>query len=174
MVSHQEYFNPSQLRVVHRSRDRAAKLVSEYYQVAPREWLKMPYEVRTLRSLDSSEVTDEALAQTVCYAFKRQAGSIILKEGDLFRICLQDHRILGTMRDLQLELESLLMYVLTHELIHVVRFGQRLQSIDLPKDQRSCEERTVERTTHTILAKVGDPGMGCILSNADHRSLRFR
>lgn len=167
MISHQEYFNPAQLRLVHRSGYRAAELVSEYYRVAPREWLKMPYEVRTLRSLDSSEVTDEALAQTVCYAFKRQAGSIILKEGDLFRICLQDHRILGAMRDSQLGLESLLMYVLTHELIHVVRFGQRLQSVDLPKELRSCEERTVERTTQTILAKAGEPGMARILSNAD-------
>jgi hypothetical protein len=167
MGSHPEYFNPGQLRVVHRSRDRAAKLVSEYYQVAPREWLKMPYEVRTLRSLKSSEVTDEALAQTVCYAFKRQAGSIVLKEGDLFRICLQDHRILKTMRDLHLGLGSLLMYVLTHELIHVVRFGQRLQSVDLAEELRSCEEGMVERTTQKILAKAGDPGMGRILSNAD-------
>jgi hypothetical protein len=166
-VSCQEYFNPVQLRIVSRSRDRAAKLVSEYYQVAPREWLKMPYEVRTLRSLDSSEVTDEALAQTVCYAYKRQAGSIVVKEGELFRICLQDHRILGAMRDLHLGLGSLLMYVLTHELIHVVRFGQQLQSVDLPKELRSYEERTVERTTQTILAKAGDPDMVRILSNAD-------
>ena len=113
------------------SRELAASFVSDYYRVAPREWLQMPYEVRTLRSLHSSEVTDSALAQTVCYAFKRQAGSVVVEEGDLFRICLQDHRILGAARDLQVGLGSLLTYVLTHELVHVVRFGQRLQSIDL-------------------------------------------
>jgi hypothetical protein len=45
------------------------------------------------------------------------------------------------------------MYILTHELIHVVRFGQRLQSVDLPKELRSGEEQTVEKTTQTILAK---------------------
>ena len=154
-----EYFNPVQLRIVTYTRKRAARLVSEYYRVAPREWLRMPYEVKTLRSLNSSEVTDQALAQTVCYSFKRQAGSIILKEGDFFRICLQDHRILSAVRSLQVGLGPLLMYVLTHELIHVVRFGQRLQSVDLPQELRSGEEQKVEKTTQTILARAGDPDM---------------
>jgi hypothetical protein len=166
-VPRQDCFNSVQLKIVSGARERAASLVSDYYRVAPREWLQMPYEVRTLRSLDSSEVTDAALAQTVCYAFRRQAGSVVVKEGDLFRICLQDHRILGAVRDLQLGLRSLLTYVLTHELVHVVRFGQRLQSIDLPQELRSCEERKVERTTRTILAKAGD-------SNIDFESRPFR
>lgn len=163
----QDFFNPGQLRIVSAANQRAANLVSNYYRVAPREWLQMPYEVRTLRSLDSSEVTDAALAQTVCYAFKRQAGSLVLKEGDLFRICLQDHRILGAVRNLQLGLGSLLTYVLTHELVHVVRFGQRLQIVDLPQELRSNEEEKVERTTRTILAKTGDSEIDRVLSSAD-------
>jgi hypothetical protein len=151
----QQYFNSAQLQIVNRTCERAVKLVSDHYRVAPREWLKMPYEVRTLRSLDSSEVTDKALAQTLCYAFTRHAGSIVVNEGDLFRICLQDHRILGTANDLKLELGSLLTYVLTHELIHVVRFGQHLEKVDLPQELRSREEQKVEKTTQTILAKTG-------------------
>src|ERR1051325_9055107 len=66
-------FNPAQLRTVRQARGRAAALVSDYYCVAPREWRRMPYEVKTLRALDRSEVTDAALAQTVCYNFKRAA-----------------------------------------------------------------------------------------------------
>ena len=152
----QDVFSRGQLKIVSGASKRAAKLVSDYYRVAPREWLRMPYEVKTLRSLDSSEVTDTALAQTVCYAFKRQAGSLVVQEGDLFRICLQDHRILVAARELKLGLRSLLTYVLTHELVHVVRFGQRLQIVDLAQDLRSNEERMVERTTRTILAKTDD------------------
>lgn len=149
-------FNPSQIRTVRQARARAATLVSDYYCVAPREWQQMPYEVKTLRALDHSEVTDAALAQTVCYNFKRAAGSLVLKEGDLYRICLQDHRILDAMRHTQLQLGSLLTYVITHELVHVVRFGQRLQRIDLPVELRDDEERKVEKTTRTILARAGD------------------
>lgn len=166
-MDHQVCFNSVQLRMVSGARERAADLVSDYYRVAPREWRQMRYEVRTLRSLDSSEVTDAALAQTVCYAFKREAGSVILEQGDFFRICLQDHRILGAVRGLQLGLGSLLTYVLTHELVHVVRFGQHLQNIDLPQELRSFEERKVERTTRAILAKAGDSDISCILSSAD-------
>ena len=162
----QDFFSRGQLKMVNGASECAARLVSDYYRVAPREWLRMPYEVKTLRSLKSSEVTDAALAQTVCYAFKRQAGSLVVKEGDLFRICLQDHRILGAARDLHLGLRSLLTYVLTHELVHVVRFGQRLQSVDLAQELRSSEERMVERTTRTILAKTGDPEMDRFICSA--------
>ena len=170
MAGQRSYFNTAQLRIVNRTREWAARLVSDYYRVAPREWLKMPYEVRTLRSLNSSEVTDQALAQTLCYAFTRQAGSIVVNEGDLFRICLQDHRILDAAYDLKLELESLLTYVLTHELIHVVRFGQRLQSVDLPQELRSCEEQRVEKTTQTILAKTRNLDLDRLLSQNDRVS----
>ena len=83
-------------------------------------------------------------------------SALVVQEGDLFRICLQDHRILVAARELKLGLRSLLTYVLTHELVHVVRFGQRLQIVDLAQDLRSNEERMVERTTRTILAKTDD------------------
>ena len=62
-------------------------------------------------------------------------------------------------------LEPLLLYVLTHELIHVVRFGTLLQRIDLPVDQRVREEARVDRTTHRILRRLGDPGMRPVLDN---------
>jgi hypothetical protein len=147
-------FNPAQLRTVRQARERAATLVSAYYCVAPREWRQMPYEVKTLRALDRSEVTDAALAQTVCYNFKRAAGPVVIDEGDLYRICLQDHRILDALRHTRLKLGALLTYVLTHELVHVVRFGQRMQRIDLPFELRDDEECKVERTTRTILARA--------------------
>jgi len=158
-------FNSSQLRTVRQARARAATLVSGYYCVAPREWQQMPYEVKTLRALDHSEVTDAALAQTVCYNFKRAAGSLVIQEGDLYRICLQDHRILDAMHHTPLKLGSLLTYVLTHELVHVVRFGQQLQRIDLPLELRDDEERKVEQTTRTILARAGDANLCQFFTN---------
>jgi hypothetical protein len=158
-------FNSSQLRVVREARERAADLVSGYYRVAPREWQQMPYEVKTLRALDSCEVTDSALAQTVCYGFRREAGSVVLEEGDLYRICLQDHRILGAVLNTRIRLRPLLTYVLTHELVHVVRFGQQLQRVDLPYELRSDEEKKVENTTRTILAKSSEAEINQFLSS---------
>lgn len=157
-------FNPVQMEIVRQARDRAARLVTDYYRVAPREWRQMRYEVKTLRLLDSSEVTDRALAQTLCYEFRREAGPALLEEGDLYRICLQDHCILRAAERGRVELGPLLTYVLTHELVHVVRFGQRLQRLDLAVELRPQEEERVEKTTRAILAKSSDPDLELVLS----------
>jgi hypothetical protein len=133
----------------------AQGLVTDYYRIAPREWQNMRYEVKTLKALSSSEVADNALAQTVCYSFCKQAGRSVIEQGDLYRVCLQDHNILEAAARRKVRLQPMLTYVLTHELIHVVRFGQRLQCVDLPCDMRHLEERKVERTTRTILAHAG-------------------
>ncbi len=151
--------------MVRRARERAASLVSDYYRVAPREWQQMPYEVKTLRALDSSEISDHALAQTLCYEYRREAGPFVLAEGDLYRICLQDNRILDVACAARVKLEALLTYVLTHELVHVVRFGQRLQRVDLPFEFRPTEEQRVEQTTRMILAKEDDPDINRFLSS---------
>src|SRR5215467_6979171 len=133
-------FDSHQAGTARQARRTAEELVTDYYRIAPREWQAMPYEVRTLRALDSSEIVDTALAHTLCYTFRRQAGTqsgtMVLAEGDLYRICLQDHRILDTALAINAKLDALLTYVLTHELVHVVRFGQQLQRIDLPEELR--------------------------------------
>jgi predicted Zn-dependent protease with MMP-like domain len=158
------FFNPAQLKVVNRAHQRAAALVTDYYRLAPREWERMPYEIKTLRALDQSEIVDTALAQTLCYHFRRQVGQFILCEGDFYRICLQDHRILDAARSTHTDLEALITYALTHELVHVVRFGLQLQSVDLAVELRPSEEENVERTTVNILAKTGDLEIARVLS----------
>jgi hypothetical protein len=133
----------------------------------------MPYELRTLRSLASDEVTDCALAQTLCYRFSKQVGNVVLQQGDLYRICLQDHKILELAKRRQSDkslLTALLTYVVTHELVHVVRFGQHLQRVDLPFDMRQEEEHKVERTTRAILAGTKDEGFGWLFSNVPVKS----
>jgi hypothetical protein len=159
------YFNPSELKIVRKAERCAADLVSNYYCVAPREWQRMPYEVKTLRLLASAEVAEKALAQTVCYSFRREAGPLVL-EGDIYRICLQDNRILDVARNTETKLEPLLIYILTHELVHVVRFGQQLQRVDLPDELRANEEMRVEQTTRAILTASGNSQIDQFLSNA--------
>ncbi|HWP45199.1 MAG TPA: hypothetical protein VNO14_18295 [Blastocatellia bacterium] len=165
MAQYWPCFNATQMSLVPRARERAEALVTDYYRIAPREWQRMRYEVKTLRLLDSSEVTDRALAHTLCYSFRREAGPALLEEGDLYRICLQDHNILGAAQRAGLGLEPLLTYVLTHELVHVIRFGQRLQRLNLPLELRPQEEQRVEKTTQAILRKSNDADLKTVLSS---------
>jgi hypothetical protein len=152
-------FSAIERRQVRDAERQAAELVSRFYVLAPREWARMPYEVRTLEQLSDTEVRDGVYAHVLCYGVRREIGARVVAEHDLYRICLQDHAILES----GLAVSGVLLYVLTHELVHVVRFGQRMQSIDLPPHLRSDEEASVDRTARLILRNSGLRGVSAAL-----------
>jgi hypothetical protein len=115
----------------------------------------MPYEVRTLDELEATEICEGVFAHLLCYGVRREIGSRVVAEHDIYRICLQDDAILAS----GLDVAGVLLYVLTHELVHVVRFGQRMQSLDLPPHLRSCEEACVDRTARLILRDAFERGV---------------
>jgi hypothetical protein len=156
-------FGKAELKLVERMRAEAAALIGDFYALAPREWEQMRYEVRTLDELAPEEVNDRALAQVLCYDFVKRVGAQVINRWDVYRICLQDHRILRvagfdarSAGGDKLALEPLLLYVLTHELVHIVRFSQQMQSLSLPPDLRPEEELSVDKTTWRILSPHAD------------------
>jgi hypothetical protein len=170
-MSRLQSFGKAELKAVRRARAEAEALVGGFYVLSPREWAQMTYEVRTLDELAPEEISDEAFAQVLCYDFTRRIGETIVDHRDLYRICLQDHRILQAVSGRQtalpradkLALEPFLLYLLTHELIHVVRVTQRLQRLDLAPLLRPQEEMSVEQTTRYILMPVADDALGQVL-----------
>jgi hypothetical protein len=156
-------FGRRELKSVERAHAEAADLVSAFYVLAPRERERMHYEVRTLRQLAPDEVADDAFAEVRCYDCARLVGAQLVDRHDLYRICMQDHRILGALDSApqggRLALEPMLLYILTHELIHVVRFSQQMQRVDLVPALRPQEELSVEHTTRRILAPVADAAL---------------
>jgi hypothetical protein len=161
-------FGRRELRAVERAHAEAAARVSAFYVLAPRERERMRYEVRTLDRLAPEEITDDAFAEVRCYDRARRVGARLIERHDFYRICVQDHRILNALdgaldatpdrapRGVRLTLEPLLLYILTHELVHVVRFTQRMQRVDLAPALRPQEESSVEQTTRVILAPAAD------------------
>jgi len=151
-------FSRRELKAVARARAQAEALIGGFYVLAPREWERMHYEVCTLDQLTPDEITHAAFAEVRCYDLTRRSGPAHYDRRDLYRICLQDHRILRALElasaRRQLALEPFLLYVLTHELIHVVRFTQQMQQIDLEPELRWQEELSVEQTTRQVLAPV--------------------
>lgn len=151
-------FRDIELGAVHRARATAEKLVGSFYVLAPHEWERIHYEVRTLDELAPEEICDQAFAQVLCYDCTKRAGTTILFQRDLYRICVQDHRILPALTRFSgtVPLDPFLLYVLTHELVHVVRFAQRMQEPDLDPALRPQEELNVEQMTRQILLPVAD------------------
>jgi hypothetical protein len=156
-------FTANQQRQVRAAERRASELVTRFYAIAPREWERMRYEVRTLEQLQPAEVLDSALAHVLLYGVERSVENRVVSEHDLFRICVQDHMILRRSAEDVVALRALLLFVLTHELVHVVRFGQRMQSVDLAPELRPVEEESVDRTARLILRTADEPGVGRVL-----------
>ncbi|MEZ4527190.1 MAG: hypothetical protein R2941_14835 [Desulfobacterales bacterium] len=65
----------------------------------------------------------------------------------------------------ELNLLPFCLYIVTHELIHVVRFCKFLQNFDASPEEKKAEEIRVDRRTHEILSPVRLPGI--------HEVLRF-
>jgi len=99
-------------------------------------------------------------AQVIRYEAKRddrRLGSAIY---DFYKICLQDHAILAALNGMpELSLSPFSLYIITHELIHIVRFCKFLQNFDASPEERLIEEGRVHASTHDILSALPITGM---------------
>ena len=62
-----------------------------------------------------------------------------------------------------IELFPFSLYIITHELIHIVRFSKFLQSFDASAEERMAEEKRVHYRTHKILEPVQIAGLQNVL-----------
>jgi hypothetical protein len=155
-------FGKSELTVVRSQLAEAESLLSRYYCVREREWPHYPYEVKTLAELREPEITEGAFALVAKYEYL--LGSQGKKGGrqgriEIYGICLQDHNILTAAHRHSdgIAFESLMLYILTHELVHVFRFANAPQSFFMEKPLRQSEESRVHRITSSILQGRKDP-----------------
>ena len=147
-------FNLEQIALLNRSRKACEGLVAERFRIPALPSSLYPYELATLNELTPGERSHTALAHLVVYERQRASGT-----ERLFRVCLMDDLILARAHEAPgAWLRSLLSYVLTHELIHVVRFSRQEQSYLLPGPLRPEEERRVHELTLALLSNQGLEG----------------
>lgn len=153
-------FDKKQRRFVGEALETAEALAQNHFQVDLDDLDRFPYDLLTLVHLQGLEKTPKALAQVCKYAYRKKTS----EEKAFYRICLQDDRILQTVQaDLATPLKPLLLYVITHEVIHVVRFSLDPQRFHLAPRERDMEERVVHRTTCQVLKGLKDPWMEILL-----------
>ena len=155
-------FNEAQIQEVSQAVEIAEDVTANYFKISTAKWRHVRYDVRTLAELTADEVTDSAFAQIIRYT--REPGHA-LSPGhlyDYFKICLQDHNIMAAVeRDEPLELFPLAVYIVTHELVQVVRFCTFLQSFEAGQRKRHQEEKRVHGITQNVLSTLN-------LSNLDY------
>ena len=86
---------------------------------------------------------------------------------DFYKVCLQDHVILKALQREEKEtlFLPLVIYILTHELIHIVRFNRFEQRFFAIPQEKEKEEIRVHAITYEILKGLRYRGMSAVLDS---------
>ncbi len=153
-------FTPQEIGIVNEAAAMAEELVSNAYKMSTSQWLRRKYDFRTVAELGPGEIIRGPFAQIIRYEGQRQDSSLGSEAYDFYKICLQDHAILDALhRNRHLQLLPFCLYILTHELIHIVRFSKFLCSFVATEMERMTEEGIVHRETHAILSGLTLEGL---------------
>jgi hypothetical protein len=156
-------FKKHELGVVNEAVALAEELASNAYKMSFAEWRRRRYDVRTLADLSPEEVVDGPFAQIMRYVGRKAETSLGSSTYDFYKICLQDHSILATLKALpELGLFPFSLYIVTHELIHVIRFTKFLQAFDASVEEKLEEEARVHERTREILGRAPISGRDAV------------
>ena len=158
------YFDSGQISLAGRSFAQAEQLAGRYFSVAPAEWKKYRYDVRTLAFLDEHEVREGAFAHLCKYEYGKEPESASTGR-QFYRVCLQDDRILNAIERANsfIRPAPLLLYIAAHELVHVIRFSRGEGNFDASDGERAREEEKVHRITRSLLKPVTDTDLNLVL-----------
>ena len=165
-------FDHNEMILVRDALDIAEDTTGNFFKFSLGQWKRHRYEVKTLNSLEKDEIRSYGFALLNKYGKPPQAIMPMAGLEDYYAICLQDHVILNALkRDEELGLLALLVYVFTHELVHIVRFCNFLKNFDASGEEREKEEKAVHATTYEILKGLSMPRLGYILDSYESHRL---
>jgi hypothetical protein len=164
-------FDSKEMLIVSDALEIAEENIGDFFKFSLCQWKRHCYDVRTLTHPDEAEIVHGAFASLEKGSRKLHDLDFSREKRDCYLICLQDHHILEALdRDKGLGLIPLLVYVFTHELIHIVRFcnfSQRFEVSD--KKEREKEERIVHATTYGILKNLSLHKLDYILQSYENQ-----
>jgi len=140
----------------------AEELVNEFYKMSSSHWLKNRYDIKTAKDLSPHEIITGPFAQVLGYVAKKKDVCLESFAFNFYTICLQDKTILDFLKkNKELGFFPFLVYILVHELVHIVRFSkfeQRYSASEM-SDVVDREEKKVHGLTQKILKHVSISGM---------------
>ena len=159
-----EQFDHKDLTAVNNAVAMAEEVVSNFYKMSEGQWLRRRYDVKTLIDLSPDEIVDGPFAQVIRYEGRLKDQSLGSCAYDFYKICLQDHAILAVLTNsADMKLFPFILYIVTHELIHIVRFSKFLQNFVASPEEKMVEEKRVHENTHEILRNLQVHGLPVVL-----------
>jgi len=158
-------FNTFQMSVAKKAFMDAERLTGRYYYPSPEAFNIHRYDVKNLPYLEAHEVVEKAFAHLCRYQYQKHQ-EVQTEDGyHFYRVCLQDDRILDAVERASsfIKLNPLMLYIATHELVHVVRFDRGESEFDAPPEQKEQEEDKVHDITRQILKSVVYPDLKLVI-----------
>jgi len=155
-------FNHRERHLAFRALEDAEARTSDYYCIPPFRWQKLHYDLLTRKDREWQPLPEGMLARTRrCQWHMPRRGGL----SDFFRIELNDPGILVAARreKLREDLYPLLLYIVTHEMVHLVRLSSILTDAEQLALPRESEETRVSQIARSILATMPTPGMDSVL-----------
>ncbi len=157
-------FSPSERFLVARALREAEERTSRYYCIPPYQWQRLSYDLLTREDRDWCPLPDAVLAE-VLYMQRSIPPGRERKYHDFYRIQLNDESILRAAHreNFLQDIYPFLVYILTHEMVHLVRLSTILEHDSNSTARCESEEDRVHRISRQILARAEHPGLAPVL-----------
>lgn len=165
------YFLNDYLLTVSEALDVAEDKTGDFFKFSLGQWKRHHYDIKTQSDLHGQEIAPHVFALLNKYEGMVEGREIELRKRDFYLIYLNDQQIEKALeKDKNLMLLPLLIYIFTHELVHIVRFCNFHQRFEIFGAEREKEERVVHGITYQILKDLSLPQLDYTLqSYRDHR-----
>jgi len=142
--------------------DEAEERTIHYYRIPPYRWHQLQYDLVTRRDWEWDPLPEAALAQVQHVRHFRPSGK---NASEFYRIQLNDPSILiaAHRENLEPDLYPFLVYILTHEMVHLVRLSTILPGEREIRLTPEAEESRVQSVAYRILSQDHDPNLEPIL-----------
>lgn len=147
-------FTQSDFRTITKAAALAETLTQRFFSLPVDGWKREPYAIFTRKEVSRKLHEQDAFAQVIRYA-KGPVCPHRTPHKERYGVVLQDPNILmALLRSSNHDLWTLMLFVLTHELVHIVRFSRYNVDFFAPVADRDNEERLVHDMTREILSGV--------------------
>lgn len=142
-------FSPPQRNLAFQALDEAEERTSEYYCIPPFRWEQLRFDLLTQADHGWEPFPEPTLARV-----RRLQRVNRSRAFDFYRIELNDRSILEAAHreNLTKDLYLFFVYILTHEMVHMVRLSSILDESGMLVPCNETEEQRVQRIARRILA----------------------
>jgi hypothetical protein len=150
MTTAVSHFSDPQRSLIFQALSEAEERTAGYYCIPPFRWERIPYDLLTRADHGWEPLPDSMLARV-----RRLQRVGATRPFDFYRIELNDSSILeaAEREDLTRDIYPFFVYILTHEMVHMVRLSSILDDVGRAADPcEKAEECRVQSISRRILA----------------------